>query len=95
MPKYRHCVVCFSHIYDRNLSSRRIRDYDNLELKQILDVISTFIMIDDGGLLCDAYNTTELGETDCTRVSIMDKDSFPDWLEERKNRLESITDFGV
>ena len=94
MPKYRHCVVCFSHIYDRNLSSRRIRDYDNLELKQILDVISTFIMIDDGGLLCDAYNTTELGETDCTRVSIMDKDSFPGWLAERENRLESITDFG-
>jgi len=95
IPKFRHCVVCFSHVYDRGLSSRRIRDYDNLELKQILDVISTFVMVDDGGLLCDAYNTTELGETDCTRVSIMDKDSFPGWLEERKNRLESITDFGV
>lgn len=95
MPKYRHCVVCFSHIYDRNMSSRRIRDYDNLELKQILDVISAFVMVDDGGLLCDAYNTTELGETDCTRVSIMDKDSFSGWLAERENRLESIKDFGV
>lgn len=95
IPKYRHCVVCFSHVYDRSLSTRRIRDYDNLELKQILDVISTFVMVDDGGLLCDAYNTTELGETDCTRVSIMDKDSFPGWLAERENRLESIKDFGV
>ena len=71
----------------------RIRDYDNLELKQILDVISSFIIVDDGGLLCDAYNTTELGDTDCTRVSIMDKDNFPDWFAARKNSMEAITDF--
>ena len=93
MPKFRHCVVCFSHIYNRELPARRIRDYDNIELKRILDVVSTFIMVDDTGLLCDAYNTTELGETDCTVISIMDKDKFMDWLETRKNKIESITDF--
>jgi hypothetical protein len=92
-PKFRHCVVCFSHIYNKELPKRRIRDYDNLELKQILDVVSTFIMVDDGGLLCDAYNTTELGNADCTIISVMDKDKFADWLAERQNRVESITDF--
>jgi len=93
IPKFRHCVVCFSHIYNRELPERRIRDYDNLELKQILDIVSTFIMVDDSGLLCDAYNTTELGDTDCTIISVMDKDKFPEWLAERQNRMESITDF--
>ena len=93
MPKFRHCVVCFSHIYNRELPTRRIRDYDNLELKRILDVVSTFIMVDDGGLLCDAYNTTELGDADCTIISVMDKDKFPDWLAEHQNRMESIADF--
>ena len=93
VQKYRHCIVCFSHIYNRELPERRIRDYDNIELKQILDVISAFIMTDDGGLLCDAYNTTELGDTDCTMVSVMDKDRFPDWLAVRQNNMESITDF--
>lgn len=93
LPKFRHCVVCFSHIYNRELPDRRIRDYDNLELKQILDVVSAFVMVDDTGLLCDAYNTTLLGDTDCTAISIMDKDSFPDWLAARKNSMESITDF--
>jgi hypothetical protein len=92
-PKFSHCVVCFSHIYNRELSERRISDYDNLELKQILDVISSFVMTDDGGLLCDAYNTTELGDTDCTQVSIMDKRSFRDWLAARQNSVESIVDF--
>lgn len=93
MPRFRHCVVCFSHIYNRELPYRRIRDYDNLELKQILDIITSFISVDDSGVLCDAYNTTEFGETDCTQISIMDKDKFPDWLAARKNRMESITDF--
>lgn len=93
LPKFHHCVVCFSHIYCRELPARRVRDYDNLELKQLLDVVSTFIMTDDTGLLCDAYNTTELGDTDCTRISVMDKDSFSPWLEERKNRVKTISDF--
>lgn len=93
LPRFQHCVVCFSHIYCRELPARRIRDYDNLELKQLLDVVSTFIMADDTGLLCDAYNTTELGDADCTCISVMDKDHFPEWLEERKNRMKSISDF--
>ena len=61
--------------------------------KQFLDVIGTFVMEDDSGLLCDAYNTTELGEKDCTRITIMDKNRFDEWLKERKNSLKTISDF--
>ena len=93
LPRFKECVVCFSHVYDKELSSRRIRDYDNLELKQILDVVSTFVMVDDTGLLCDAYNTTELGESDCTRITVMEKERFTEWLNKRKNSIESISDF--
>lgn len=93
LPRFKHCVVCFSHIYSEDLSRRRIRDYDNLELKQLLDVLSTYIMEDDTGLLVDAYNTTEIGETDCTRISVMDKDRFSRWLEEREKSLKTISDF--
>ena len=93
IPRFEECVVCFSHVYDKELSSRRIRDYDNLELKQILDVVSTFVMVDDTGLLCDAYNTTELGESDCTRITVMKKECFTEWLNKRINSIESISDF--
>jgi len=93
MPQFQHCVVCFSHVYCQELPERRVRDYDNLELKQLLDVVASFIMVDDSGLLCDAYNTTELGETDCTRISIMPQSRFPTWLAEREKRLKSISDF--
>lgn len=93
MPKFKHCVVCFSHVYSADRFERCVRDYDNLELKQLLDVISTFIMEDDTGLLIDAYNTTEIGETDCTRISVMDKNRFSGWLKEREKNLKTISDF--
>lgn len=93
LPKFQHCVVCFSHIYSRELADCRARDYDNLELKQLLDVIATFIMEDDSGLLCDAYNTTEVGDCDCTCISVMGKERFFQWIKERENRLKSISDF--
>lgn len=92
MPQFKHCVVCFSNIYDRELPERRVRDYDNLELKRLLDVAAPFMLVDDSGLLCDAYHTTELGEADCTRISIMDSAHFPEWLAERQAALQSITD---
>ena len=82
-----------SHIYAQELPERRIRDYDNLELKQFLDVAASFILTDDNGLLCDAYNTTELGEEDCTRLFLMDSTQFPAWLAERQNGVKSISDF--
>ncbi len=93
LPKFRQCVVCFSHVYCEQFFHRRVRDYDNLELKQLLDVLSTFIMEDDTGLLVDAYNTTEIGETDCTRISVMGKERFTRWLTERENSLKTISDF--
>ena len=93
LPLYQHCVVCFCHIYSNELPTNRIRDYDNLEMKQLLDILATFIMEDDTGLLVDAYNTTEIGETDCTCICVMDKNRFPRWLEERENSLKSISNF--
>ncbi len=93
VPHFKDCVVCFSHVYDESMPNHRVRDYDNLELKQLLDVVSSFVMLDDSGLLCDAYNTTEKGTNDCTRMTIMTKDRFPRWLEERKNVIKNISDF--
>lgn len=93
LPRFKHCVVCFSHIYSEDFPKQNIRDYDNLELKQLLDVIATFIMEDDTGLLVDAYNTTEIGTADCTRISVMEKDRFSQWLKERESSLKTISDF--
>ena len=93
LPHFRQCVVCFSHVFDKNLSDRRVRDYDNLECKQLLDTVAGFLMADDSGLFCDAYHTTEFGERDYTILAVMEKNRFPGWLKEREDREKSISDF--
>lgn len=96
LPRYHSCVVCFLHIYDCTLPSRRVRDYDNLECKQLLDTAAAFLMTDDSGLLCDLYHTTLSGSEDYTMLIIMNKNRFPAWLEGRKeleNENETISDY--
>lgn len=83
-PKYRDCVICIIHTYTRENPVSRICDYDNLEWKQVLDVLASFLLVDDSGLLCDAYHTTESGAQDETRIILMGKTMFPDWLKSRK-----------
>lgn len=82
--RYQECVVCFAHIYNRSFPERRIRDHDNLECKQILDVISTFVLTDDTGRLCDTFHSSELGEEDRTEIYVMEKEGFLAWFSERE-----------
>lgn len=93
LPRFRECTVCISHVHESDLPDWCLLDYDNLQQKQILDVIALHVMADDSGLLCDAFNTTELGESDGTRIFIMEKDRFPEWLSERQKERKSISDF--
>jgi len=93
LPKFRECVVCVSHVYDHELPDWCLLDYDNLQQKQLLDTVALYVMEDDSGLLCDAYNTTELGDKDGTRIFVMGKDAFPEWLRMRGKQLKSISDF--
>lgn len=93
LPHFISCVVCFSHVYDRKLSSRRVRDYDNLECKQVLDTVAGFVMTDDSGILCDAYHTTEFGDNDCTILTLMERQEFPEWLNQKESRSKTISDF--
>ncbi len=93
IPVFKDCVICFSHVFDKSLSTSRIRDYDNMECKQLLDVVASYLLTDDGGLFCDAYHTTEFSDRDCTLITIMSKECFPKWLKQRKNNGFFISDF--
>lgn len=93
LPRFRECTVCVSHVHESDLPDWCLLDYDNLQQKQILDVIALHVMADDSGLLCDAFNTTELGESDGTKIFVMEKDRFPEWLSGRQKERKSISDF--
>lgn len=85
IPRFRECAVCFVHVFRSDRASRRYFDYDNLQQKQILDVIALHTMVDDNSLLCDVHHTAEPGETDETKVFVMPKKRFPEWLVSREN----------
>ena len=83
MERFDKCVVCFEHIYSKETPGRLIRDYDNVEAKQVLDVISAYVMVDDNGKFCAVYHSTGYSEKDCTKISVMNQDRFIKWLAER------------
>ena len=87
LPQFSSCVVCFCQIYDRSLPERRIRDYDNVEFKQLLDVAAAYVLVDDSGQLCELHCRTELGGEDCTKLFIMSEERFPWWFMERQRKL--------
>ena len=88
-PRYTHCVVCVTSVFDRALAERAVRDQDAIELKRYLDVITSFLLTDDNAILCDTHGTVRLGERDHTIITIMEKERFPIWLENSWQEDES------
>ena len=85
--RFEHCVICITHVYDKVLYAKmRMRDHENIEIKGIVDVINTFLLTDDSGDLCSIFNTSEFSDEDMTRISIMKKDMFHEWVLRYKNR---------
>lgn len=80
IPEFQECTVCFVHLYDRELPLGRVRDHDNIEEKHVLDVISNFFLVSDGGLYADTYHMTRIAGRDATRIFVMDAEKFPLWV---------------
>ena len=85
LPRFSDCVICVEHIYDHNLPITSVRDYDNLELKAVIDVIATFCLADDTGALCDSFQTTWVGYSSSTVITVMPKNCFSAWLSTPKS----------
>lgn len=89
IPHFHECTVYIEHIYDRCLPIKAVRDYDNLEMKEILDIIALYCMTDDTGALCDQFQTTRFADSSCTIISVMQKEKFSAWLD-MKNPAKSV-----
>jgi len=81
IQKLRQAVVCFRHLYRADLPERMVRDHDNIEVKQVLDVIADQFLVDDNGLLCTNLYTSALSDSEGTEVYIMPPESLGKWLD--------------
>lgn len=89
LPHFHECTVCIEHVYDRSLPIKAVRDYDNLEMKEVLDIVALYCMTDDTGALCDQFQTTRFADSSCTIISVMQKEKFSAWLGMR-NPAKSV-----
>lgn len=80
IPYFEQATVCFVHMYDKKLSLGRIRDHDNIEVKQVVDALGMFFLVSDGGLSLDIYHTTVFGERNRTFLFLMEKRRFVHWI---------------
>ena len=87
IPFFEYATVAFVHEYDRTLPLARVRDHDNMEEKQILDVIDNFFLKSDNGKYINTYHEIALAETDRTHIYVMRREDFPLWLMEKKTGL--------
>lgn len=72
----KQCVVIFEHI---RVATCQKFDYDNLEFKNTLDVISDYFLAGDSAQNIDFFNTYSPGEKQMTRITILPKSKFSSW----------------
>lgn len=65
--------ICYTYEYVKGIPVRSIRDYDNLEAKEVLDVINAFFLLDDSGAFCELHYRTKVGKKNCTHIEIRRK----------------------
>ncbi|MCD7884732.1 MAG: DUF6100 family protein [Lachnospiraceae bacterium] len=90
MPFFERATVCFYHDYDRNRDAKRIRDHDNIEEKQVLDLLAGYFLQSDSGLYLNTYHETRQADADRTRIFLMKSDVFPSWLASQRMGTEHI-----
>ncbi len=68
--KYDRCILCIKHIFPEDTPLRQLHDYDNLEVKKVLDAVSLFFLTDDNIRKCQVHHIGEVGESMRTEIWI-------------------------
>ncbi len=80
IERFDDCVIIFRHVYDSSIPQQRWRDHDNIEIKQIIDIVAWFTMVDDNPGVCRHYYCSASGNTSKTEVYVVPKLEFPFWM---------------
>lgn len=75
------CTVAYRHVYDRDLPKSRYRDYDNVEVKLVTDIVAMYVMVDDGPMYCSMLSCTATGTKSRTEVYVLPLEDLPQWIE--------------
>ena len=65
-----HSIVKFIHVRPEDTPTRNLRDYDNMEVKHILDAISLHLLVDDNMRRCQVLHMSAYGDDAWTQIRI-------------------------
>ncbi len=71
IEKYDRCVLKIKHIFPRETPLRQLHDFDNLEVKKVIDAIALYFLIDDNVTKCQVHHVGEYGDKFETEVWIL------------------------
>lgn len=76
ITKIKDCNMVIHQIYDCDMN---VRDCDNVETSQIINVLGTYLFHSDSGTSCYQMHTaeTKIGSEECTRIYLIDRRKFP------------------
>ena len=69
-PGYDYCTIKITHVFPKDATLRQIHDYDNLEVKKVLDAISLYLLVDDNIKRCHVYHMSAVGDESWTQIRI-------------------------
>lgn len=87
--RYNDCVVIYRHVYAKNTPKRKKRDYDNIEIKQLMDVISLYVLHDDGPEFCNVFHCAAEGKANRCEIYVVPQVEFILWLDSEGKMPES------
>ena len=73
-------VIVFYHYYK---NEKFLKDHDNFETKQIIDILSAFLLTDDNPKWCSNFMDYRMGDTNHTEIYIVPESQFIDFLKNK------------
>ena len=85
-------VICYCHVYSKDVSPSRHLDHDNIETKAITDIITDFVLYDDSPKFLNHYHCSAIGEYSHTEIFIVPQNEFVQWvLYKQNNNFEALS----
>lgn len=89
--RYNDCVVIYRHVYAKDMPRRKKRDFDNIEINQLMDIVALYVMHDDGPEFCNVFHCAAEGNANRCEIYVVPKSDFIWWLDgEEKMPEEGI-----
>ncbi len=71
--KYDKARITVCHCYPEDTPIRMVRDYDNIEVKKVIDILTLYYLCDDNMGCCEVLHTSRFSDQIKTEITVSDR----------------------